>query len=135
MRDRLPGVDQDEARALVERYWQRVWHERDLTAVDAFMTDPYVRHSAAGTKVLTRAQVKDELCRAWELLHGSVTEVSDVAVAGDRLWTRVTTAGVNLQTGERSVLTWLGVYRLEDGRFAESWSASLPDVDWRPGAR
>jgi hypothetical protein len=59
-----------------------------------------------------------------------VSTVDDVAVAGDRIWGRVTTRGMNLQTGERSVLTWLGSYRLEGGRFAESWNASLPGVDW-----
>ena len=127
-------MEVDEARALLERYWQRVWCDRELAAVEHFMTDPYVRHSAAGSKALTHAQVKDELSRAWELLHGAVTTVDDVAVAGDRLWARSTTRGVNLQTGERSVLTWLGTYRLENGRFAESWSASLPGVDWREPA-
>jgi hypothetical protein len=125
-----PAVDVDEARVLLEQYWRRVWHDRELGAVEQFMTDPYVRHSQAGTRVLTHAQVKDELARAWELLHGAVSTVDDVAVAGDRIWGRVTTRGMNLQTGERSVLTWLGSYRLEGGRFAESWNASLPGVDW-----
>lgn len=126
-----PAVEVDEAHALLERYWQQIWQDRELSAVERFMTDPYVRHSQAGTRVLTHAQVKDELTRAWELLHGAMTTVDDVAVAADRIWGRVTTRGVNLQTGERSVLTWIGSYRLQGGRFAESWSASLPGVDWR----
>lgn len=121
----------DEARTLLEQYWQRIWHDRDVSAVDEYMTEPYVRHSVSGSSSLSRAQVKDELLRATELLHGAVTTVDDVAVSGDRLWARVTSVGVNVQTGDRSVLTWLGVYRLENGRFAESWSAAMPGVDWR----
>lgn len=124
----------EDARALLERYWQRIWHDRDVSAVDEYMTEPYVRHSVSGSRSLSLAQVKDELLRATELLSGAVTTVDDVAVSGDRLWARVTSAGVNVQTGERSVLTWLGLYRIEDGRFAESWSAALPGVDWRDGA-
>lgn len=122
-----------QGRELVEQYWRRIWHDRDLSALEQFMTDPYVRRSSAGTRVLTRAELKEELSRAWELFHGAVTTVDDVAVVDDRVWARVTTRGVNVHTGERSVLTWLGLYRLEGGRFAESWSASMPDVDW-PGS-
>jgi hypothetical protein len=124
-------VQSEQGRRLIEQYWQRVWHDRDLAAVEQFMTDPYTRHSASGTRVLSTGQLQEELSRAWELLHGAVTTVDDVAVSGDKVWARVTTTGVNLHTGERSLLTWLGIYRVENGRFAESWSASLPDVDWR----
>ncbi len=42
-----------------------------------------------------------------------------------------TTTGVNLDTGEPSLLTWLVVHRVEDGRFVEAWTATLPGVDWR----
>lgn len=118
-------------RSLARRYWDGVWHDRDLTAVDDIMTDPYTRHSAAGTMRLTREQIKRELSQSWELLHGAQTSIDDQAIAGDRVWTRATTTGVNLQTGERSTLTWLIVHRVEGGRFAESWSATLPGVDWR----
>jgi hypothetical protein len=69
---------------------------------------------------------------AWRLLHDPVTTIDDQVVSGDRVWTRATTQGVNLDTGATSVLTWLVVHRLADGRLAESWSATLPGVDWRP---
>ena len=124
-------VDPDEVNALVRRYWDRVWGDRDLSVLDELMTDPYTRHSANGTSVLSRAQLKEEIARSWELLHGARTTIDDQAVAGDRVWTRATSTGVNLQTGEGSVLTWLIIHRIADGRFAESWTATLPGVDWR----
>lgn len=126
-----PAVEVDEARAVLERYWRRVWHDRDLDAVEEFMADPYVRHSPSGTRSLGHDELKDELRHSYALLHGAVATVDDVAVTEDRVWARVTATGVNVQTGERSVLTWLGCYRVVDGRFAEAWSAALPDVDWR----
>ncbi len=118
-------------RALAHRYWDGVWRDRDLDLVDVLLTDPYVRHSAAGSQTLRREQVKQEIARSWELLHGAQTSIDDQSITGNRLWTRATTTGVNLQTGERSVLTWLIVHRVEDERLAESWSATLPGVDWR----
>jgi len=39
--------------------------------------------------------------------------------------------GINLDTGETSVVTWLVVHRLAGGRVVEAWIASLPGVDWR----
>jgi len=121
----------DELKALVRRYWDGVWGNRDLDIVDELMTDPYTRHSANGNTVLSRAQLKQEIVHSWELLHGASTTIDDQAIHGDRVWTRATSTGVNLQTGERSVLTWLLIHRVEAGRFAESWSATLPGVDWR----
>jgi hypothetical protein len=124
-------VEPEALQALVRRYWDGIWHERDLSLVDVLLADPYVRHSAAGTTTLTHQQVKQEIAQSWELLHGARTTIDDQAVAGDRVWTRATMTGVNLQTGQRSVLTWLVIHRVHDGRFVESWSATIPDVDWR----
>jgi SnoaL-like domain len=124
-------VDADALRALVDRYWSAVWGDQDLAAIDELMAEPYLRHSAAGTKRLTRAELKAEIAYTWELLHGAHTTVDDQAVSGDRVWTRATTTGVNLHTGEPSSLTWLIVHRIADGLLVESWSATIPDVDWR----
>jgi hypothetical protein len=45
------------------------------------------------------------------------------------VWTRATTRGINLDTGETSVMSWLVVQRIEAGRLVESWTATLPGVD------
>jgi ketosteroid isomerase-like protein len=123
-------VTEDDSAALAARYWQDLWGQQDLALVDELMADPYTRHSAIGTTVLRRTDLKKDLTQAWRLLHGAVTTVDDQAVSGDRVWTRATTRGVNVETGEASVLTWLIVHRVEGGRLAESWSATLPGVDW-----
>jgi hypothetical protein len=62
-------VDED-LRALVARYWKGVWQDRDLDRVDELLTDPYVRHSAVGTKRLRRNEVNQEIAQSWALLHG-----------------------------------------------------------------
>jgi hypothetical protein len=123
-------VEQD-ATAVVGRYWDGLWARRDLAVIDELIAEPYIRHSSSGTRALTRAEFKREVQQAWQLLHDPATTIDDQVAAGDRVWTRATTAGVNLDTGEKSVLTWLVVHRLVGGRLAESWSATLPGVDWR----
>ena len=47
------------------------------------------------------------------------------------MWTRATSKGINQETGERSIVTWLLVQRLDGaGRIAEQWVATFPGVDW-----
>ncbi len=123
-------MEQD-PRAIVARYWEGLWHRRDLSVVDELIAEGYVRHSSAGTRSLTRAEFKRELRDAWQLLHDPSTTIEDQVAAGDKVWTRATTQGINLATGEPSVVTWLIVHRLAGGRLVESWSATLPGVDWR----
>jgi hypothetical protein len=124
-------VDDQAMTAVVGRYWDGLWTRRDLGVIDELIAEPYVRHSSAGTRTLTRAEFKREVREAWHLLHDPATTIDDQVAAGDRVWTRATTQGINLDTGEKSVLTWLVVHRLADGRLVESWSATLPGVDWR----
>jgi ketosteroid isomerase-like protein len=113
------------------RYWDGLWRRGDLTVVDELLGEPYVRHSAAGTRAFSRAEFKEELTSAWRLLHDPATTIDDQVVDGDRVWTRATTRAVNIDTGDPVVLTWLTVHRLAGGRIVESWTATMPGVDWR----
>ena len=117
--------------SIVRRYWDGLWNQRDLGVIDELIAEPYVRHSSSGTRSMTRAEFKREVSSSWQLLHDAATTVDDQVTSADRVWTRATTTGVNLDTGETSVVTWLVVHRLADGRIVESWSATLPGVDWR----
>ncbi|WP_369138305.1 ester cyclase [Modestobacter versicolor] len=124
-------MDQQAVTAIVQRYWDGLWNRRDLTVIDELIAEPYVRHSSTGTRSLTRAQFTREVRESWQLLHDPATTVDDQVTTDDRVWTRATTTGVNLDTGQTSVVTWLVVHRVAGGQIAESWSATLPGVDWR----
>jgi hypothetical protein len=124
-------VEPEAMTELVARYWEGLWVRRDLGVVDELIADPYRRHTSAGTRMLRRAEFKRDLKDSWRLLHDPATTIDDQVAAGDRVWTRATTQGVNLDTGETSVLTWLVIHRIEGHQIAEAWIASLPGVDWR----
>jgi len=124
-------VDQQAVTSIVRRYWDGLWNQRDLGVIDELIAEPYVRHSSSGTRSMTRAEFKREVSSSWQLLHDAATTVDDQVTSANQVWTRATTTGVNLDTGETSVVTWLVVHRVVGGRIAESWSATLPGVDWR----
>ena len=64
------------------------------------------------------------------MLSRAQTTIDDRVVDGDTVWTRATSTGINRETGERAIVTWLLVQRVVDGRIAEQWVATFPGVDW-----
>jgi hypothetical protein len=123
-------VTDDVARGLMRTWWERVWGEADLAVLDDILADPYVRHTSAGTEALSPAAYKAKLVQYHRVLHKPTTVVDDEAVVGDRIWNRATSRGLNLETGEVTLVTWFIEHRIADGRIAESWIATLAGVDW-----
>jgi ketosteroid isomerase-like protein len=113
-----------------DRWWTAIWRDGDLDAVDELFTDPFTRHSSAGSETMPRAAYRARLAEVQRVLSNATTTVDDRAVVGDRVWTRATTRGLNLETGERAILTWMLVQRFEGGRIAEQWAATVPGVEW-----
>lgn len=119
-----------EARALVQRWWDGVWHAGNLDVVHELCADPYIRHTGAGTETLSLEEYKKKLAQAQRVLRNATTTIDDAVVAGDKVWTRATSRGVNLDGDAASVLTWMVIHRIEDGKLAEVWALTHPGVDW-----
>lgn len=107
-----------------------MWGEANPDAVDDICTDPYIRHTSLGTEHMPLPKYKKRLAESMHVMRGAETTIDDQVVAGDKVWTRATSRGVNLSTEKRQVLTWMIVHRIEDGRIAETWTAALPGVEW-----
>jgi hypothetical protein len=86
--------------AVSQRWWDDVWRDGNLDAIDEIFTDPFVRHTGTGSE---RADLRAYKARISEF---------------QRVLTRAET------------VTWLIVQRIEDGRIAEHWVATFPGVDW-----
>jgi hypothetical protein len=85
--------------------------------------------------VRNRDELRDDLRQYFRVLHQPVITVDDQAVAGDRVWTRMTIEGVDLEAGDTRVMSWLQVFRIDDDdRIAESWLLHAVGVDWRDEA-
>jgi ketosteroid isomerase-like protein len=123
-------VGDDELQTFLRQWWEGVWGEGDIALVDELVTPTFVAHSAAGTEHLTRTELKERLAEAQRHLHHTATAIDDIAIEGERVWIRATSRGVDRETGEPALQTWLVVYRFEEGLLAESWMASVPEVDW-----
>jgi hypothetical protein len=114
---------------VVEQWWG-VWRDGDLDTIDEIVAEPFVRHSARGTVVRTRQQVREDMVQFRETLELSDVRFDACTVAGDQVWCRVTTTGVNVPTEEPSTMSWLQNCRVVDGRIEEMWWLYVLGVDW-----
>ena len=107
-----------------------MWEHGDVDAVGELVTDPLIRHTSAGTKRTSLVEYKKLLVQYQRVLHGAVTTIDDEAVSGDRIWVRATSRGVNLETGEPALFTWMVVFRVAESKLAEYWALVAPRVSW-----
>lgn len=125
-----PSSDDEAVLAVSQRWWDEVWRDGRLEVVDELVSEPFVRHTGTGTETVSRAAYKGRLAEFQRVLSRVETTIDDRVVDGDRVWTRATSKGINRETGERSIVTWLLVQRIEDGVIAEHWVATFTGVDW-----
>ena len=113
-----------------QRWWDEVWRDGRLDAVDELFTDPFIRHTGTGNETASRAAYKGRLAEFQRVLSRVETTIDHRTVDGDHVWTRATSRGINRETGERSLVTWVLLQRIVDGRIAEHWVVTLTGVDW-----
>ena len=116
--------------AVSQAWWDEIWRDGDLDAVDRLFADPVTRHTGSGSDTVSRAAYKARLAEAQRVLSRLETSIDDRVVDGDTVWTRATSRGINRETGERALMSWLLVQRIVDGLIAEQWIATFPGVDW-----
>ncbi len=116
--------------AVSQRWWDDIWRTGDLDAIDELFSDPFLRHTATGSERVSCAAYKGRLAEFQRVLSQVDTSIDARSVDGDLVWTRATSKGINRETGERSIVTWLMAQRIVDGRIVEHWVATFPGVEW-----
>ncbi|MGD9797064.1 MAG: ester cyclase [Acidimicrobiia bacterium] len=115
--------------AVVRSYWERVWNEQDLDALDEVVAEHHLRHNAGGNLLRSRRAVREDMDRYLGALAEARVVIDEQAVSGDTVWTRLTLRAVYRESEEVVVLSWLHAARVVDGRIAEAWHLNAP-VDW-----
>lgn len=123
-------MDEDLALRLTTRWWDEVWRDAQLDVIDEIFADPFVRHSGVGTQVVARRDYKSMIGEFQRTLCRPQTTIDDRIISGDRVWTRATSRGLNRETGEPTVLTWMLIQRIAGDRIAEHWSLTMRGIDW-----
>ena len=84
--------------AVVRSYWDRVWIDRDLDALDDLVTDPSIRHTATGTISFSTEELKAHLRDALCAIRTEQLTIEAISVDGPNVWLRATLHTVSLAT-------------------------------------
>jgi mannose-6-phosphate isomerase class I len=128
----MAGGHEPSPREVVEEWQRRAWGECDLTAVDDLVAEPFVRHGITGSAARTHDELKSDLRQYQKALGKPVIVVHDRVVDDDKVWSRITMRGANLQSGEPHTIDWLQIHRVAAGKIVEVWTLHATDVDWEP---
>ena len=123
----LETMDTDRNRELIRR-WLAFGEAGFNGDFDEFIARHYVGHIGGGND-MDRAEL-ERLERNYAVAFGDVRyEIQDLIAEGDRVVLRVESSGTHRAefvgipaTGRRVTNTGIVIYRIEDGKIAESWA-------------
>ena len=121
------------AERVVQRYWESVWIERDLSVLGDLYTDPTIRHTVNGSRTVDLATLAANLTDSLRAMRGESFNIDQLTVVDDIAWLRLTLRGLSLAAMTPITITWLAQYRLEGGRIAETWALHQAGLDWPTG--
>ena len=128
-----PATSEDENAALVRRYLDEAYNQQDLTIIDDYLVDDFIRHSTGSPHVETDAHNADDVARvqtwltAFPDLNISLEKLvaADDLVIGWMIWSGTNDGPLPFWGGhvtglpmERESIT---IWRIECGQIAENW--------------
>ena len=117
--------------------WERVWNEDRHDLIAECMADGYVRHDGAGSRQTPPEQFAAQLAVAKQYRPGTRVIVYDHDITEDRAWFRFALTWSDATSGKPSSRAGMQVWRIEQGKLAESWLTLLalgsawPDEIWQ----
>lgn len=128
-----PATSEYENAALVRRYLEEAYNQRDLTIIDDHLVDDFIRHSTGSPHVETDPHNEDDVARvqmwltAFPDLHISIEKLvaADDLVIGWLIWSGVNEGPLPYWGGHTTGLPMeresITIWRIECGQIAENW--------------
>jgi steroid delta-isomerase-like uncharacterized protein len=116
---------------LVMRMEEELFNNRNLAALDQFLSKRYVLRTAAEGAPNDRQAVRDAIAGYLEGFPDLHISVDELVAEGDRVVGRFTFTGTHRgdlfgipPSGRRISVRQIAIYRIEDGKVVEEWEIS-----------
>ena len=135
-----------EPRDIVANYVERVWNLGDSSAVVEYCADPYLRHDAGRSRVMSHAEQLGRVTserKAGTAADGRSLHFETLLLAGDGrdvtwVWnmtgptgTELAASGVEAEVvGEELRICGIEVFRVVEGRITEVWNSPPMAGHW-----
>jgi steroid delta-isomerase-like uncharacterized protein len=124
---RRRSVSLEENKAVMQR-WIDAWNERNVDAVDEFVSDAFVRHDPNAPEVRGPVEEKQLMAMYFSAFPDLRFAVEDMVAEGDKVVLRYTIRGTHRgelmgipPTDKQVTLTATETYRLAGGKIEEQW--------------
>jgi steroid delta-isomerase-like uncharacterized protein len=114
----------EEIKALVRRFYEEVFNNKNMAGIDAFVAPDIIDHGAPGG-IESVKQAITMLLTAFPDLH---LTLEDIIVEGDRVAVNWTMSGTHLgaslgmpPTGKQFTIPGVSLLHLENGKAVEAW--------------
>jgi steroid delta-isomerase-like uncharacterized protein len=118
----------EENRALIRRFIDEVFNQRNLDAIDEHLTTDYVDHAMPPGLPTNREGFKQFIGSFLEAFPDFHYTIEDILAEGNRVAIRLTAQGTHQgtflnmpPTGKRATWTEIHIGRITDGGIAEHW--------------
>jgi steroid delta-isomerase-like uncharacterized protein len=119
----------DANRSLTQRFYEEVWNNGNLDAVDDIMTGDFVDHAAPPGFPPGPAGAKQVFMMYRGAFPDFRLSLGDLVAEGDKVVARWSTQGTHQgelmgipPTGKRVEVTGIDIFRFAEGKMAEHWS-------------
>ncbi|MFT6733043.1 MAG: putative SnoaL-like aldol condensation-catalyzing enzyme [Polaribacter sp.] len=100
--------------------WVEIWNNGKYELMAETVTPTYIRHEPKGNRVITRDKYLEEIKFYREKLNMRFVN-HKVSADKDLIWLLWTMTTTNPKTGKEQLGRGVQLYRLEDGKLAETW--------------
>ncbi len=118
----------EENKAIVRRYYEEVWNQGNLAAVDELYTPTFILNG----QTIDCDQQKQIIAGTRAAIPNSTLTCEDMIAEGDKVASRwmargthqgewLTSIGNIPPTGKQVTVTGISIHRIEDGRIVEDW--------------
>jgi steroid delta-isomerase-like uncharacterized protein len=118
----------EENRAVIHRFLEELFNQRDMGAIDRYIADDYVDHVLPPDMPQTRDGFRQFVGFFFTGLPDFHYTIDDVIATEDRVAVRLTAQGTQEgefmgipPTGKRATWSEIHIGRMQDGKIAEHW--------------
>lgn len=131
--EQINGETINENSSTIELFdrWEKVWQDGQYDLISSCVADKYIRHDTKGDRIVTGKEYAKEIKETRNLLPDIKFIVYDNSFSKNQAWLRYTMTYTSPETNELVTRKGIQVYRIEDGKLAETWMTMLePGTRW-----